>query len=158
MKAMSVRIRVARREDIDRIVEIERSWVHLSHWSVDAYRRLVNEDSFTSSMVAESEDPDGGLAIVGFVIFHVTDDSSEIYNIAVDESYSRSGIGTFLMQAVIDSVLSNGARRLILEVRKSNAGAIKFYRRFKFRVVGERSDYYSNPVEDAFVMERDLRF
>ncbi len=157
MKAVSVKVRGARREDIDRIVEIERSWVHLSHWSIDAYRRLVNEDSFTSSFVAESEDPDGSLSIVGFVIFHLAENISEIYNIAVDEGHARSGIGTFLLQAVIESVLVDGARKLMLEVRKSNAGAIKFYRRFKFMIVGERTDYYSNPVEDAFVMERDLR-
>ena len=157
MKTVSTKVRVARREDIERIVEIERSWVHLSHWSVDAYRRLVNEDSFTSSFVAESEDPDGGFSIVGFVIFHLADNVSEIYNIAVDETHSRSGIGTFLMQAVVDSVRADGARKLMLEVRKSNRSAIRFYRRFKFRVVGERTNYYSNPIEDAFVMERDLR-
>ena len=97
------------------------------------------------------------MSIVGFVIFHLAENMSEIYNIAVDEGHARSGIGTFLLQAVIESVLVDGARKLMLEVRKSNAGAIKFYRRFKFRIVGERTDYYSNPVEDAFVMERDLR-
>ena len=91
------------------------------------------------------------------MIFHLADNVSEIYNIAVDETHSRSGIGTFLMQAVVDSVRTDGARKLMLEVRKSNRSAIRFYRRFKFRVVGERTNYYSNPIEDAFVMERDLR-
>ena len=47
---------------------------------------------------------------------------------------------------------------LILEVRKSNANAISFYRGFRFNTVGERASYYSNPVEDAYVMQRDLRY
>ena len=53
MKALDARIRKARRGDIDRIIDIERSWHHLSHWSIDSYYRLLNDDSFTSSFVAE---------------------------------------------------------------------------------------------------------
>ena len=61
MKAVSVKVRGARREDIDRIVEIERSWVHLSHWSIDAYRRLVNEDSFYLQFCRRIRRPGRGL-------------------------------------------------------------------------------------------------
>jgi len=45
---------------------------------------------------------------------------------------------------------------VLLEVRKSNASAIRFYEGFGFKVLGERKDYYSNPIEDAFVMEKNL--
>ena len=58
MKALEVRIRKVRKGDIDRIIDIERSWHHLSHWSIDSYYRLLNDDSFTSSFVAEIEDED----------------------------------------------------------------------------------------------------
>src|SRR5262244_3338185 len=56
LKALDVRIRKVRKGDIDRIIDIERSWHHLSHWSVDSYYRLLNDDSFTSSFVAEIDD------------------------------------------------------------------------------------------------------
>jgi ribosomal-protein-alanine N-acetyltransferase len=158
MKAVPVRVRSARAGDIDRIIEIERSWVHLSHWSVDAYERLLNEDNFTSSFVGEIETGEEEPAIVGFVIFHVADRISEIYNIAVDRTYARDGVGTYMMNAVIEASRQEGARKLMLEVRKSNSAAIKFYSRFQFSIAGERHNYYSNPVEDAYVMERDLRF
>ncbi len=157
MKAVSVSVRLAVRKDIDRMVEIERSWVHLSHWSIDAYHRLVEEDTFTRSLVAESEQADGRLEIAGFVIFHIADRVSEIYNIAVDDSHARLGIGTSLMQRVMEWSREEGARRLMLEVRKSNHGAIQFYNRFGFRIAGERHNYYSNPLEDAHIMEKDLR-
>ena len=150
-------MRLARSEDIDRIIEIERSWVHLSHWSLDAYHRLIEEDSFTSSMVAETERLDLEPEIAGFVIFHIADRISEIYNIAVDNSYARLGVGTSLMQHVIESSRSEGARKLMLEVRKSNSRAIQFYNGFGFDIAGERDNYYSSPLEDAYVMERDLR-
>ena len=157
MKALSVSVRPAHREDIDRIIEIERSWVHLSHWSLDAYHRLIEEDIFTRSLVAETEQADGKVEIAGFVIFRLADCVSEIYNIAVDNSYARLGVGTSLIQQVMDWSRTEEARKLMLEVRKSNRGAIQFYNRFGFSIAGDLLNYYSNPLEDAHVMERDLR-
>ena len=156
MKALDVRIRKVRKGDIDRIIDIERSWHHLSHWSIDSYYRLLNDDSFTSSFVAEIEDASSCPSIVGFVIFHIAADVSEIYNIAVENNHARSGIGNQLMAAVIQESSRRKARRVVLEVRKSNSPAISFYLKFTFRIAGERKNYYSNPLEDAYVMELEI--
>ena len=153
MKALEVRIRKARKGDIDRIIDIERSWHHLSHWSIDSYYRLLNDDSFTSSFVAEIETEDGRSRIVGFVIFHIAADASEIYNIAVENSHARSGIGKQLMSAAIHESKRRKASKVVLEVRKSNTPAINFYLKFNFTIAGERKNYYSSPIEDAYVME-----
>ena len=156
MKALEVRIRKVRKGDIDRIIDIERSWQHLSHWSIDSYYRLLNDDTFTSSFVAEIEDENSRLNIVGFVIFHIAADVSEIYNIAVENRHARSGVGNQLMSA---SILESGRRKaekVILEVRKSNNPAINFYLKFNFKIAGERKNYYSNPIEDAYVMELEV--
>ena len=156
MKALEVRIRKARKGDIDRIIDIERSWHHLSHWSIDSYYRLLNDDSFTSSFVAEAESEKGRSQIVGFVIFHIAADVSEIYNIAVESTHARSGIGDQLMRAAIEESGRRNARKVILEVRKSNNPAINFYLKFNFKIAGDRKNYYSNPIEDAYVMELDI--
>ena len=156
MKALEARIRRVRKGDIDRIIDIERSWHHLSHWSIESYYRLLNDDSFTSSFVAEIEDANGRPYIVGFVIFHIVADVSEIYNIAVENSHARSGIGKQLMAAAIHESGCRNAEKVILEVRKSNNPAINFYLKFDFKIAGERKNYYSNPVEDAYVMELDV--
>jgi ribosomal-protein-alanine N-acetyltransferase len=153
VKALEARIRKVRKGDIDRIIDIERSWQHLSHWSVDSYYRLLNDDNFTSSFVAEIEDESARAKIVGFVIFHVAADVSEIYNIAVESSYARSGIGKQLMSAAILESSRRRVSKVVLEVRKSNNAAISFYLKFKFTMAGERKNYYSNPIEDAYVME-----
>ena len=153
MKALEVRIRKARKGDIDRIIDIERSWQHLSHWSIDSYYRLLNDDSFTSSFVAETDGEKGRSIIVGFVIFHIAADVSEIYNIAVESAHARSGIGYELMRAAVQESGRRNARKVLLEVRKSNSPAINFYLKFNFKITGDRKNYYSNPVEDAYVME-----
>src|SRR5205814_9954055 len=91
--------------------------------------------------------------IVGFVMFHIAAASSEVYNIAVQQSYARSGVGHQLMAAAIQESSRRKAVKVVLEVRKSNNPAINFYLKFNFRIAGERKNYYSNPVEDAYVME-----
>src|SRR5215471_6513704 len=155
VKALEVRVRKVKKGDIDRIIDIERSWHHLSHWSVDSYYRLLNDDSFTSSFVAEIDD-DVRSRIVGFVIFHIAADVSEIYNIAVESSHARSGIGWALMSAAIQESSRRKAEKVILEVRKSNNPAINFYLKFDFKIAGERKNYYSNPIEDADVLELEI--
>jgi len=135
---LEVRIRKARKGDIDRIIDIERSWQHLSHWSIDSYYRLLNDDSFTSSFVAETDGEKGRSNIVGFVIFHIAADVSEIYNIAVESANARSGIGNELMQAAVRESGRRIARKFVLEVRKSNTPAINFYLKFNFTIVGDR--------------------
>ena len=157
MKALQVRIRKIKPGDIRRIIEIERSWQHLSHWSEDSYYRLVNDEGFTASYLAEVDDPSGKPFIAGFVIFHVSGTNSEVYNIAVDIHHARCGIGKQLMTTVMTESLKRYATRILLEVRKSNASAIRFYEQFGFKIMGERKDYYSNPIEDAYVMEKPLQ-
>lgn len=156
MKAMQVRIRKIRPADVERIIEIERSWQHLSHWSEDSYYRLVNDDGFTASFLAEVEGDAGRPFIAGFVIFHVAGSNCEVYNIAVDVRHARTGIGKQLMTTVVNESLKRYASKVLLEVRKSNINAIRFYEGFGFKVLGERKNYYSNPIEDAFVMEKNL--
>ena len=156
MKALQVRIRKIKPADVRRIIEIERSWAHLSHWSEDSYYRLVNDDGFTASFLAEVDDESGKPVVAGFVIFHVAGTNAEVYNIAVDASHARCGVGTHLMDTVMNESMKRYASKVLLEVRKSNTSAIQFYERFGFQMLGERKDYYSNPVEDAYVMEKNL--
>src|SRR5947199_4339128 len=146
LKALDVRIRKVRKGDIDRIIDIERSWQHLSHWSIDSYYRLLNDDTFTSSFVAEIEDENSRLNIVGFVIFHIAADVSEIYNIAVENRHARSGVGKELMMAALRELERRRAVKVGLEVRKSNKPAVNFYLKFNFILSGQRKHSYSNRV------------
>ena len=69
---------------------------------------------------------------------------------------ARSGIGYELMTAAVQESGRRQARKVILEVRKSNSPAINFYLKFNFTIAGERKNYYSNPIEDAYVMELEV--
>jgi ribosomal-protein-alanine N-acetyltransferase len=56
---------------------------------------------------------------------------------------------------VLEATAEDPRRGYTLEVRVSNTGAIKLYRRFGFRKKGVRRGYYTDNREDAVIMWRD---
>jgi ribosomal-protein-alanine N-acetyltransferase len=57
---------------------------------------------------------------------------------------------------MIDVARAVPCRLVTLEVRRSNTAAQRLYRRFAFRAVGVRPNYYAEDQEDAIVMLLEL--
>ena len=51
--------------------------------------------------------------------------------------------------------LAQATTRAVLEVRASNQAARTLYRQMGFAQISTRPKYYTNPVEDAVLMEMD---
>ena len=100
------------------------------------------EDLKTLYIVAEVD-----CQIVGFLISssrnlerikHVGD-----FIIGIDEAFWEKGIGTRLMENLIDWAKEKQLKRLTLEVVESNSSAIKLYKKFGFEVEGLKvGDHY----------------
>jgi len=80
-----------------------------------------------------------------------------IANLAVDPDRRRIGIAQSLLEFALDWATQRRAHVSLLEVRASNEAAIALYRRNGFIPLMTRSGYYSNPVEDAMILRKDLR-
>jgi ribosomal-protein-alanine N-acetyltransferase len=76
--------------------------------------------------------------------------------VGVDVAYRRQGIGARLVDALLDAARRDGARTVLLEVRASDEGAQRLYRRAGFRPIGRRRHYYQAEQEDAVVMRARL--
>ena len=92
-------------------------------------------------------------AIVGYHCFWIVFEELRLMNLAVRESTRRQGIGTALAAEAFRVALDQAATRAVLEVRASNEPARSLYTRMGFVQVGKRPQYYSNPIEDAVLME-----
>lgn len=92
--------------------------------------------------------------IIGFAIFSIANDESEILNIAIDKSQRRHGYGRLLIEFVLQQAQNKGAKKVFLEVRISNFAAIGLYEKLGFQRVGYRKDYYraENGREDAIIL------
>lgn len=93
--------------------------------------------------------------VVGFAGIMVIAEDSELLNIAVDPQYQHKGIGTLLMDKIVEESWKHGADRILLEVRSSNTMAQRLYKQYCFAMIGKRKNYYSNPTEDAWIMSLD---
>jgi len=81
---------------------------------------------------------------------------ARILMLAVLPAYRRRSLGLKLMSELDANSLAGGMDTLILEVRKSNRDAIRFYEKQGFTVYGEIKAFYSNG-EDALKMMRVLQ-
>jgi ribosomal-protein-alanine N-acetyltransferase len=66
------------------------------------------------------------------------------------------GIGSALVQAVAEWARGFHADEIGLEVRESNARAVRLYERCGFAIAGRRAGYYADPPEDALLMVRRI--
>lgn len=80
----------------------------------------------------------------------------EIYNLAVDKNCQREGIGTSLIQKIIEAGIKNNAACIWLEVRASNSAAISLYKKNQFEEICQRKNFYRYPQEDALVMKLEI--
>ncbi len=83
-------------------------------------------------------------------------EEAEILNLAVKPAHRRKGDASKLVRQLLAAWDSQRTRRIFLEVRESNAPAIRLYESLGFHQIGRRLSYYADPTEDALVLSRTL--
>lgn len=141
-------IREFRRQDIKRVLEIEKSSFK------DPYPSNILLDIYNLGagfLVAQQDN-----IVVGYIIFWIRfEDEGHIISIAVDEKYRRNGIGTQLVKTAVKVFKRYNIGPIKLEVRVNNRGAIKFYKDLGFTKSQILEKYYED-LEDAVLMDIDL--
>lgn len=81
-------------------------------------------------------------------------DEAHICNVAVHPEDRGLGLGSRIVEAMIEKAKSLGITQMTLEVRTSNETAKKLYEKYGFKIGGIRKEYYSDNREDALIMWR----
>ena len=139
-----------RRDDVDRVVEIERDSFSMP-WSRGAFLYELEQNRAAQAWVFRV---DGFL--VGYLCLWEVGDEIHITNIAVDRAWRRRGIARDLLGEILDNARRRGVRTVFVEVRPTNTGALGLYEALGFHVIGRRKGYYYDTGEDALVMEAEL--
>ena len=135
--------------DIESVLAIQRACPEVAQWPVADYERAG-----TGGIAGWVAEDDAGVA--GFLVARSLLGETEILNFAVRPDARRRGIGSMLLAHAVEWSKRDRARRIMLEVRASNLAAQKFYERHGFRIVGRRGRYYSNPTEEALLLDSAL--
>ena len=88
--------------------------------------------------------------LIGFLALQDLAGELEITQLAVKKAYQGQGLANQLM-----GFLADRPEGIFLEVRVSNQVAKALYEKHGFQPVGQRKNYYQNPVEDAILMARE---
>lgn len=136
--------------DLDAVLRIERA-VHAHPWTLGNF-----SDAMRSRYQCKVFESDG--VMLGYAVLMLAVDESELLDIAIDARQQRRGWGRKLLDELMVLARHHGRRRMVLEVRASNAAAIALYRKAGFADIGLRRDYYpaENGREDAILMGREL--
>jgi len=141
-----VRLLAMRRRHLRSVLRIE-SRVYPVPWSMSLFLSELALRSTRAYYVAFV-----GRQLVGYAGLMMTLDDGHVTTIAVDPAWHRNKVGSRLLLALSREAIRRGATSLTLEVRLANKSAQNLYRRFGFRPVGVRKNYYAETKEDALVM------
>ncbi len=133
-------------EHIDEVFELEKICFY-TPWSKVDFIREIKENKLALYFVAKDNNK-----IVGYSgMWHIIDEG-HITNVAVMPEYRNCGIGSKLVEILINTAIERKIIALTLEVRINNFSAQKLYTKFGFKPEGIRKNYYSDTREDAIIM------
>ncbi|AEH23468.1 ribosomal-protein-alanine acetyltransferase [Thermodesulfobacterium geofontis OPF15] len=138
----------AEEKDLRIISELERDLFFEEKWSYFQILREFKNDFSKILVFKEKEE------IIGYLIFREIEPEIEILKIGVRKEYQRKGVGTKLMQKLIEIAKEKNISKIFLEVKASNLSAYNFYKKLGFKEMYRRKNYYGN--EEAIVMVKEI--
>lgn len=91
---------------------------------------------------------------IGYISYYYIYDRIEIEYVLVSDMYRKKGYGSLLLENLIKIAQYNKCTNITLEVRTSNIAAKKLYKKFGFKEVSIRKNYYND--EDGILMIKEL--
>lgn len=152
-----MKINFAKTEHIDLISEFENDNFMGEAYSKNQIEDILKDNYLLKNndniIVAEGSDD---IELIGYIIFHISEDFTDIYKIFVRENDRKNGVGTSLFREVEKLSKRFHSKKIMVEVRSKNESAISFYMRLGFNKISERKNYYNEPQDDAYILEYKL--
>jgi ribosomal-protein-alanine N-acetyltransferase len=150
MLIQEIEIRKVQLSDLYEIYKIEQeNFIHC--WSKEFIQFNVQLPEYIRKFyVAVKENK-----IVGYIVCWLSDKTAHIYNISVKKEVQNQGIGSCLLEYLLEELKKDGFKTVVLEVRKSNSKAINLYKKFGFAEVKVLPKFYPDG-KDAIFMIKNL--
>jgi ribosomal-protein-alanine N-acetyltransferase len=169
-------VRPMNRKDVTQVASIDREAFPTMWPPMNFYRELENQLASYLVLVEKTavieqsdiENEEDGISgkvkrwltphgkdqgkIIAFAGFWIMAGEAHIIGVAVKSEYRRQGLGTLILQELIDQAKQRQADCVTLEVRMSNYEAQRLYASLGFVEMGVRRAYYTDNREDAVIM------
>ena len=124
--------RIIRKEDYDRIVEIDAKITQrrrMNYFRRKVFMALDHEEQLVTSLVAEVEG-----RVVGFIMgnvfigeFGIPETTATIDTLGVDPEHQHQGIAQALMEEFVTTVRKAGVERITTQVRWNDVDLLRFF-------------------------------
>ena len=142
-------IRCMEQDDLEQVAKLEKS-LFTDAWSAQSFADCIRSEHYCF-LTAEYEG-----RVIGYCGYLRSFEEADIVNVAVEKTFQNRGTGREMLERLTGTGYEKGIRRFFLEVRRGNAAALHLYRSMGFEQVGCRKRYYTDPVEDAIVMMKQM--
>jgi ribosomal-protein-alanine N-acetyltransferase len=124
---------------------------YLDEWNKDMLLSALKNQNFYGLKVISDKNSE---EVLGYIHYSLSVDSMDINSVFVFPRFRRKGVAEKLLSAAINTAKEKNLDKIFLEVRETNAPAIKLYQKAGFNKVGTRKKYYFDG-ENAIVMTRE---
>jgi len=149
LTVLKIQLMPARISDLGQVLAIENASFPFP-WTKEMFLNELQDPSFSASFVAREAE---GERVLGYVFMKVLYDELHLLNLAVDPVWRRRGIGETLLRRTLSFLGEMRMDKVFLEVRVSNRPALDLYRKFGFKEIGLRRNYYCRPTEHALLLQ-----
>jgi len=117
-------------------------------WNSDVIQEKIKNKKF-KYWIYEVEN-----SIKGYLGIQFLEEEIEILGIGVDQGSRRKNIATRLMDELIEYFEKSEYKKIILEVRESNAVAQRLYKKYGFKQISKRKKYYVDEDAEVYLKEK----
>lgn len=126
------------------IKEVEKDDLRLEQFLLDNDVEKPINSPFSRNVVYMEDDK-----FIGYLNYSVMYEKAEINNIYVIKEFRSQGIGSKLLEYLLN--MCKTCENITLEVRKDNFKALQLYKKFGFKEVALREKYY-NGIDGILMM------
>ena len=145
-QALNLQIRWMIRRDMAEVLRIERDSFDFN-WTEEDFLACLRQRNCIG-MVAESHG-----RVLGFMIYELHKNRLHVLNFAVAPECRRHGVGTQMIDKLVNKLSQQRRQEIVLEVRETNLNAQLFFQSQDFRAVQVLRSHYDDSCEDAYLMQ-----
>lgn len=147
IKLDNIEIKIMTLDDLESIKDILISDFN-EFWNYNVFKEELQSEN-SKYLVAKLNNE-----IIGFAGIKIIIDEADLMNIVSKKIYRNQGVGTLLLNEIINLCKKQNLNSVSLEVNEINTSALHLYENFGFEKVGNRKNYYNG--SNAILMKKKL--
>lgn len=140
-------IEYANVNDLLQVVQIANEQFKNEAWTYEQFLDELNQNN-RIFLVSKCEN-----VICGYVTALINGYEMEILDIAVKGEYQNKHIASKLLEKLFEIASQKNIEKCFLEVKENNIKAISLYKKFSFKKISERKNYYKDG-KNALILEK----